>query len=172
MSEQHRPWYREPFVWLIIAFPLTSVILGVTLYIVADRTKDGLVVDDYYKKGKEINLSLARDQAAQHAGLRAQVQLDAATQKVVMSLSAKPGVTLPNTISLRWLHATRDGFDRTQELLQVSPGQYRATFPELAPGRWYLHAEAQDWRIQGSLRVPAETRLSLGPSIAGGASIK
>ena len=60
-------WYREPWVWLLIFFPLAAVVGGmVTLYL-AVTTSDGLVVDDYYKRGKAINRDLARDTvAAQH----------------------------------------------------------------------------------------------------------
>lgn len=156
-----RPWYREPLVWLLIAFPLAAVLGGIATYVIADRTKDGLVVDDYYKKGKEINKSLARDQAAAQLGLHGGLRLDAASGRVAVELTARPGASLPQLITLRWLHATRGGLDRTQELVQARPGHYEAGFPELAPGRWYAQIEDADWRLQGSLHVPGETRLEL-----------
>ncbi len=159
-----RPWYREPLVWLLIAFPLAAVIGGIATYVIADRTHDGLVVDDYYKKGKEINMSLARDQAAAQLGLRGELRLDAAAREVVVVLAARGGQPLPAVVTLRWLHATRGGFDLNQELRRQPGGGYRADFPELAPGHWYAQLEAQDWRLQGSLRVPAETRLTLKPA--------
>lgn len=171
MNETARAWYREPFVWLLIAFPLTSVLVGVSLYVVADRTQDGLVLDDYYKKGKEINLTLARDQAALQAGLHGVLQLESATQHARVTLAAKDTAQLPGEITLRWLHGTRAGFDRTQTLARAAPGQYRTDFPELAPGHWYVQLEAQNWRLVGSLRVPQDTQASLKPSpVAGGAA--
>jgi len=159
-----RAWYREPLVWLIITFPLTAVIAGFFTLYLAIISKDGLVVDDYYQKGKEINKSLARDQAAAQHGLRASVHLDAAKQEVVVQLSAAKDWPLPDRLDLRWLHATRAGFDRTQMLMRSPDGRYRSAFPELAPGHWYVQIEAQDWRLQGSLRVPADTRLDLKPA--------
>lgn len=158
-----RPWYREPLVWLLIAFPLAAVIGGIATYIIAARTHDGLVVDDYYKKGKEINMSLARDQAAAQRGLRGELRLDAATHKVIVILTARDTQTLPDVATLRWLHATRSGLDLNQELRRQPDGGYRANFPDLPPGHWYAQLEAQDWRLQGSLRVPAETRLEFKP---------
>jgi hypothetical protein len=158
-----RPWYREPLVWLIISLPLTAVIAGFFTLYLAIISKDGLVVDDYYQKGKEINKSLARDRAAAQHGLRAGVSLDAAKQDVVVQLSAAKGQRLPDRLDLRWLHATRAGFDRTQILIRFPDGSYRSAFPELAPGHWYVQIEAQDWRLQGSLRIPADTRLDLKP---------
>ena len=159
-----RAWYREPLVWLIITFPLTAVIAGFFTLYLAIISKDGLVVDDYYQKGKEINKSLARDHAAAQHGLRAGVHLDDAKQQAVVQLSAAKGQPLPDRLALRWLHATRAGFDRTQMLLRSADGRYRSAFPELAPGHWYVQIEAQDWRLQGSLRVPADTRLDLKPA--------
>jgi uncharacterized protein len=167
---EHRKWHHEPMVWLIIALPLISVVLGISLYVIADRTYDGLVLDDYYKKGKEINLTLARDQAAAHAGLRGMLQLNSATQQVQVTLAAKNPASLPAQMTLRWLHATRAGFDRTQVLEREARGGYRTDFPELAPGHWYVQLEAQDWRLMGSLRVPQDIQTVLKPSpVAGGA---
>ena len=168
MNQLARPWYREPFVWLLIGFPLTSVVVGITLYVIAAQNQDGLVQDDYYKKGKEINLTLARDQAAIQAGLHGSLQLDAASQQVLVELAAKNTGQLPQEITLRWLHATRAGFDRMQTLQRNTHGRYSAEFPDLAPGHWYLQLEAQNWRVQGSLRVPKETRAILKPSAIAG----
>ena len=159
-----RAWYREPLVWLIISFPLIAVIAGFFTLYLAIISKDGLVVDDYYQKGKEINMSLARDRSAAQHGLRAGVQLDAAKQQVVVQLTIANGQPLPDMLSIRWLHATRAGFDRTQMLSRSPDGSYRSAFPELAPGHWYVQIEAQDWRLQGSLRVPGDVRLELVPS--------
>jgi len=157
-------WYREPLVWLIVAFPLTAVIAGFFTLYLAIISKDGLVVDDYYQKGKEINMSLARDRIAAQQGLRAGVQLDAAKQEVIVQLTAAKGQPLPDGLNVRWLHATRAGFDRTQMLSRSPDGSYRSAFPELAPGHWYVQIEAQDWRLQGSLRIPGDVRLELAPS--------
>ena len=109
-------------------------------------------------------MSLARDRTAAQHGLRASVQLDAAKQQVVVQLTIANGQPLPDMLSIRWLHATRAGFDRTQVLSRSPDGSYRSAFPELAPGHWYVQIEAQDWRLQGSLRIPSEVRLELVPS--------
>jgi hypothetical protein len=159
----NRAWYREPLVWLILGFPLTAVIAGFFTLYLAIQSRDGLVVDDYYQKGKEINMSLARDRAAAQHGLRAIVTLETAKQNVVVQLRVTRDQPLPDALSLRWLHATRAGFDRKQILTRSPDGRYRSAFPELAPGHWYVQIEAQDWRLQGSLHIPGEVRLELVP---------
>ncbi len=76
MSKQSRPWYRQPLVWMIIAIPLSAVIAGIYTFRLAVISDDGLVVDDYYRKGKEINLDLSRDKAALAHGLNADIRID------------------------------------------------------------------------------------------------
>jgi hypothetical protein len=159
-----RPWYREPLVWLLISFPLTAVIAGFYTFYLAETTKDGLVVDDYYQKGKEINKSLERDRAAMRLALKGRLQLNARAQVVTVDLTSSRQAALPETLTLRWLHATRSGFDQSQELRRERTGHYRAPFPQLAPGHWYVQLEAQDWRLQGSLRVPDSTTLDFAPA--------
>jgi len=87
MEQSSVLWYRVPAVWLLIALPLTAVAAGFFLLGAAIQSDDGLVVDDYYRRGKEINLDLARDRAAAVHDVKAAVQLDAARGEVRIDLS-------------------------------------------------------------------------------------
>ncbi len=49
---QNRPWYREPWPWVIIAIPLAAVIMGITTLYLAVSNPDYLVIDE--QKYKEI----------------------------------------------------------------------------------------------------------------------
>ena len=72
MSEQAteiRVWYREPFVWMVISFPLAAVIAGTITIYLAIVSFDGLVVDNYYQRGLEINKVLDRESFALANGL-------------------------------------------------------------------------------------------------------
>ena len=68
-------WYREPLVWMVIAIPASSVVFGIFMLVVSIQSYDGLLVDDYYKRGMEINRVLDRDRAAARHGMSAQVRL-------------------------------------------------------------------------------------------------
>ena len=37
------PWYRHGYVWLVIAVPMSSVIVGIIMFTLATRSYDGLV---------------------------------------------------------------------------------------------------------------------------------
>jgi len=50
-----RNWKREPLVWMLIAIPLSAVIMGVVMITLAIQSFSGLVVDDYYKKNWPTN---------------------------------------------------------------------------------------------------------------------
>ena len=50
-----KPWYREFYVWLVIFFPVLAIVAGFYTLKLAIESDDGLVEDDYYKQGIEIN---------------------------------------------------------------------------------------------------------------------
>jgi len=139
------PWHREPLVWLVIAFPLAAVLGGFATLYLAIRSWDGLVVDDYYKKGLEINKVLARDETALQSGYTASVTVDDDT--VTVRLTSTQGKALPPLIKVSFFHATRAGLNRQLEIPQTSAGVYLAPLGALPPGRWHVHIETSDWRL-------------------------
>lgn len=161
-----RHWSREPWVWLLIALPSTAVIAGmITLYL-AVTSSDGLVVDDYYKRGKAINRDLARDQAAAAYHLQATLDYDAATDHLTVTLQARD-YTLPPEVRLSVLHPTMAGRDQVVILTHLGAGQYRGAVTSLARGNWYVQLEADDWRLSGTLTVPGIKPVILLPVAAG-----
>ncbi len=157
-------WYRVPFVWLLIAFPLTAVVAGFVTLGLAIQSDDGVVEDDYYRKGKEINRVLARDEAAAKLGLESDLELNAASRELALRLRAKPDTKLPQAVEIRFLHATRAGLDQSLIVPRNGDGSYRAPLPPLAPGHWNVQLAAHDWRLTGSLRVPGAAKLVLRPA--------
>ena len=69
-QSDQRPWYREPWPWVIISIPLAAVIMGfITLYL-ALANPDYLVVekDQYQSISSELRAqSLENPEAAQRA---------------------------------------------------------------------------------------------------------
>lgn len=142
-----RAWYREPYVWLVAGIPLSAMLVSAVLITAALRSEDGLVADDYYKQGLEINRVLARDEAAARRGLGAVVTLDRAAGRFAVGLQADPGVALPDRVGVTFSHATRAGFDRHATLDHAGDGRYEGALPDLAPGHWEVLIEADDWRL-------------------------
>ena len=161
------PWYREPWVWLMIAFPLSAVIGGMITIYLAVSTSDGLVVDDYYERGKAINMDLARDEAAARYQLRAIIDLDLHDNLMQLQLQSA-AETLPSMLTFSVLHPTRPGRDQAIVLRHAGDGVYHGDIDEIARGSWYLQLEAGDWRLFGSMRVPADAPVVLLPTAVGG----
>ena len=161
-SQLKRPWYREPWVWLMIAFPLSAVIGGAITIYLAVVTSDGLVVDDYYKRGKAINRVLARDEAAARYQLRASIDIDLRDNRVQLLLESAVA-ELPETLTFSLLHSTRPGHDQVIILQHAGEGVYYGAIDELTRSKWYLQLEADDWRLLGSAQIPLSESLVLLP---------
>lgn len=54
-----RPWWTHGHVWLLIAGPAAVIVAGIATLVLALRTPDPLVAEDYYRRGLEINKTLA-----------------------------------------------------------------------------------------------------------------
>jgi len=152
-----KPWYREPWPWILMAGPVIVVIAGfVTLWLAAS-TFDGLVVDDYYKEGLAINRSLERDRLAAQMGLEGEVVLAEDTSRVSVRLRAEaPG--LPSAVRILLAHPARPDLDQAAILRRKGEGAYEGALTPLAPGRWLVMLEDEDksWRLVGSWKVPQE----------------
>jgi hypothetical protein len=160
--QEQKPWYLHPWVWLLIALPATAVIAGIVSLYLAISTSDGLVVDDYYARGKAINRDLARDRAALAHRLEARLEVDGGGDRVALALTAKDYV-LPRQLHLAFLHPTRQGFDQQLWLDRVSEGHYSGRMGRLRHGKWYVQLEADDWRLFGSLWIPLSAPAMLSP---------
>lgn len=163
MTQTSKPWYREPWPWILMAGPAAVVVAGFVTGWLAFATDDGLVEDDYYKKGLAINQTIARDQMAEALQLRAQLMVgNDATQLRVMLQKADAGV-LPPILRLKILHPARSDLDRVVMLEQSASGYYEGQIRALEPTRWRLVLEDTEshWRLTGKLHLPRESVVTM-----------
>ncbi len=158
-----RNWKREPMVWLLIAIPLSAVIMGVVMITLAIQSFSGLVVDDYYKKGKQINRVLARDQLAYELALAAGLRLDSGG-KVEIRFDPAADFIPGEKIELRLVHATMPGLDQKLDLRKTDTHLLRGELKLPGEGRWNLFLQTDDWRLTGSLQYPEMTSTELLPN--------
>ena len=162
MRHQQKPWYREPWPWLLIAGPAAVLVAGAVTIWLALRSNDGLVADDYYRRGLAINQVLVRDREAARLGLRASVRMTA-SGAVEVTLSGDP--VYPRAVMLTLVHPTRAGEDQSFPLARVGRGVYRSQEGLLPKGRRnaVLEDEAGTWRLAGQWLLPADRPLELTP---------
>lgn len=58
-----KPWWRYGYVWFIIAGPLAVVFAGLATAWIAVHNADPVIAHDYYRRGIEINKTLAAEKA-------------------------------------------------------------------------------------------------------------
>ncbi|MDR2710474.1 MAG: FixH family protein [Burkholderiales bacterium] len=148
MTEREiKPWYREPWPWIIIG-SLGVVVIGcfVTLGI-AIWSDDGLVADDYYKRGMAINKTLVREIRSGALGLSASLTpLPDETVQVTLQ-SGVATFTSPQTLHLRFVHPRYPDKDEEVTLTQVKNGVYSGRLALPTTGSWEVVLEGDDWRL-------------------------
>jgi len=142
-----QPWYRDRWPWLLIAGPAVVVAAGLATAWLAWSTDDGVVADDYYKRGLVINRQLERAGRGEALGLGA--VLDVGPDGVVaLALSGSAAdVATPATVRVRLTNATRAGLDRTATLARGIDGSYTGRIDPPPPGRWLVSVETDVWRL-------------------------
>jgi uncharacterized protein len=171
VQANEQPWYREPWLWFIAAGPIAVVIAGIITTVIAYSTADGLVVDDYYKRGLTINRALARDRRADELGLAGEMRIDRSLHRVRITLSARdPDHLFPPSLTVKVLHSIRAADDRSTMLAAIGKGVYVGDLDleasGLAPSR--IAIESPDWRLIGMLRPEATDIVLLRPANAPG----
>lgn len=158
---QPKPWYRQFWLWFVLA-PLIAVVIAsfATLFI-AGRPP-ALVVDDYRQIPLAVERDRARDLRAAELGLSAELQFTAAAdgnRGVLVSLQGDA----PARLRLDLVHPTREEFDRSTVLDRAGAGY--AGVVQRPANRVYvsLHDEADTWRLTGTLPAGADA-LRLAPS--------
>lgn len=69
-AQESAPWWKHGFVWLLISGPAVVVVAGFFTFWLAARTADPVVDADYYRRGIEINKTLAAHDKARAPALQ------------------------------------------------------------------------------------------------------
>ena len=141
-----RPWYREPWPWLLMAGPAMVIVASIVTTWIAVKNEDGLVAGDYYKQGLAINQVIRRETAAAALDMRARVLFGENRVRIFLT-----GAGLPRELVLKLVHRTRAGLDRETRLRSHTYGWYEGGLPATTSGRWNLFLEDGDrnWRLTG-----------------------
>ncbi len=157
-----RPWYREPWPWILAAGPFIVVVAALYTAWLAVVSNDGLVTDDYYRKGLSANQTIARSEQATKMGLVAGVRIAGDALSVRLQAGDKSFV-MPPTLALTITHPTRAGLDQSRVLVrngELYSGEVRLP----AAGHWLvlLEDERKTWRLMGNVILPANGETLIG----------
>ena len=143
----NRPWYREPWPWILMSGPAAVIVAGAATMWLAYSTSDGLVAEDYYKRGLAINKRIAREEEAERLGISASIRL--LPDRLHVDLKGES----PPALFVHLAHATRAGYDMRLRLAPVAPGAYETELSHLPRGRWQVIIEDP----RGTWRIARET---------------
>ena len=161
-----RPWYRERWPWALFAGPAIVVVAALVTLWLAVTSDDGVVADDYYRRGLLINKELERARKAEATGIGAVLRLtDDGTLRV--RLDAREGdPPAPLSVRVRFAHATRAGLDRSAVVARGSDGEYVGRIEPLPAGRWLVTVETDEWRLPAAEVSFAAGDVRLGAATA------
>ncbi len=150
------PWYKQPWLWFILAPLIAVFIYGFTFLYLSIVTMDGLVKDDFYKVARNHVLDPSRVEAAQRMGIGANLMLDNLTGDLMLNFKTNQN-TPPDTLSLSIIHPTHQKYDQSITLKRV-PGSmaYTGSLQAELKGKRYLLLEpsSEEWRLRAEISPP------------------
>ncbi len=132
------------------------------MIVVSVETADGLVADDYYKQGKEINLVIKRDKKSAELGLSAVIDFDNSSK--VINLQFNKGLLeyYPQSLNLHIQHATREKRDLTVLLHHGIGDRYIGHVKHrISKGIWYFGIGNEEWKLNARTHVQSTNIINL-----------
>ena len=158
-------WYQEPWAWFVFILPFTAVVAGIATFIIANTDPDPLVVGDYYKKGKAINLELGKVKQAQKLGMSFGLKL------VDDELIIRPtGIekTFP-LLNVNFFHPTLPDRDFYLALTADANGNFTHFFEtdQNVSGKWRVTISPFEnhWKIQAVITLPQSDFIAIKPDL-------
>lgn len=158
-----KPWYRHSGPWLLMAGPFVVVLAGLATAWIATKNADELVADDYYKRGKAINMDLKRDTAASQMQLTADIFMSDDHRHIRLQLKGKPDFKSPARLKLKLIHPTKMELDQEVVLQLQSGNMYEAALRTAVDGRRHISIEDLEnrWRLTATWRINQEGTISI-----------
>ncbi|AUI86124.1 hypothetical protein BS333_06840 [Vibrio azureus] len=151
-----KPWYKQFWPWFLIILPLTVVVWTIITVIVFANNSVSLVAEDYYKKGKGINIDITKMNVARELGLNAVIASD--NETVIVSFTKGKLPYFP-ALTATFTHRTLPDRDFSRVLTADVNGNYRFTREEPINGPWFIELQPhnKEWMIQGRVEFPASS---------------
>lgn len=154
-------WYKEPWAWLVFILPAIAVVAGISTFFIANTNPDTLVVGDYYKKGKAINLELSKVKLAQKLGMKFELKLHS-NELIIKPTGIEKVFPLLN---VNFYHPTQAEKDFYLALTQDGSGAFRHHFDNSVTGKWRITLTSfeNNWKIQNVITLPQSQFIDIIP---------
>ncbi|KGY11240.1 CcoH [Vibrio tubiashii] len=155
-----KPWYKQFWPWFLIILPLTVVVWTIVTVIVFSQNSVSLVTEDYYKKGKGINVDISKQNVAKELELSASAYSEG--DDVIIAFDKGLLDHFP-AITVMFAHRTLPDRDFTQLLTSDAQGNYLLSLDSELQGPWFIELTPHDqqWLVQGRVTFPTTTPVQL-----------
>lgn len=149
MTQDKRPAWRNPMVWLVAGIPAASIIAGIGLVIVAVRQPNDAIPDKVRRTAQIQVADLGPDEQARSLRLRALLRAEDGIVEA-LPVSGEFDRARPLVATLR--HPAREAEDRRIELAPTELGWRASADVDLAHD-WNVELAPADgrWRLLGRL---------------------
>lgn len=150
-----KPWYKQFWPWFLILLPTSVVIASFSTLYVFSKNSVSLVAEDYYKKGKGINVDLSKMKAAKSLSLTASVVSE--NNSIVVQFD-KGDLEFYPALNITFSHRTLADKDFSKTVSSDAKGRYRIMMGEKMTGPWFVEVQphSKDWLIQGKVTFPSD----------------
>lgn len=149
-----KPWYKQFWPWFLIFLPLSVVVASFTTLFIFSNNSVSLVAEDYYKKGKAINIDLSKIEAANALGVSAAVR---SKNNVITVIFDKGQLDVYPALTITFSHRTLADKDFIQTVSSDAQGRYSITLSDDMVGPWFVKVKpfTKQWLIQGKVTFPS-----------------
>ena len=160
---QPTPWYKNFWPWFLIFFPLVAIIGCISLFITAIGNGPDMVVDDYYKKGKAINLELTKFEKAKALYLHGELNV---TNERVSFKFTKGDSSDIHALKLSFYHRTIKAHDFEATLTPNANKEFTALLDKYTQGAYSVFIEPVDgsWKLKENIILPTEETVLVNPN--------
>lgn len=155
-------WYKQFWPWFLITVPALSMVLSFSMLTLAINTDDSLVVDEYYKEGKAINLQLDKIKKAKKLDIN--TLLSVVDNRIAIQFASGAPAS-GEALHLDFYHATLESKDFHVLLTQDASGTYRAQAEISITGKWNVTLSPLDssWKVSKPLVFPRSAPIPFKP---------
>jgi hypothetical protein len=151
-----QPWYKQFWPWFLIALPLTVVVGTLYTVFIFSQNSVSLVAEDYYKKGKGINVDISKVRVANELNLSAQIK--SSDGAIIISFNKGDLEHYP-ALNVAVTHRTLADRDFNELVSASANGEYRLALTQDIDGPWFIELSPHnhEWLIQGRVSFPTST---------------
>ncbi|MFC6673592.1 FixH family protein [Marinobacterium aestuariivivens] len=151
------PWYKQPWLWFILAPVIASMIYGTTFLYLSIVSADGVVKDDYYKVARGLEIDNSRSERARALDLAGSLLIDEVTGDIGLTLNGTLSDDLAE-LEMDIIHPTHKKYDQKVRLRRLDgSNRYSGNLQsQLGSAKRYLVIQPldQEWTLRAEVLPP------------------